>query len=57
MSCSSVVLPEPDEPMIAMRSPFATRELDAAQHLDVAPDVAERLDEPARLEHRHGAHS
>ena len=35
-SCSSVVLPEPDDPMIASAVAFATLELHAAQHLDFA---------------------
>ena len=42
-----------DRDAIALRD----GELDAAQHFDVAADVAERLDEPARLEHRCCAHS
>ena len=52
MSCSSVVLPEPDDADDRDAIAFRDRELDAAQHLDVAADVAERLDEPARLEQR-----
>ena len=51
--CSSVLLPEPDAPTIATRSPVRTAEIDAKQHRHVERAAAVGLGQTAALEHRH----
>ena len=43
MQWSSVLLPAPDGPTMATTSPSSIVEVDAAQHLELAPHVLERL--------------
>ena len=47
--CSSVVLPDPEAPMIARRSPARTREIHALQHLQVDRPLAKRARDAAWL--------
>ena len=51
--CSSVLLPEPDGPMIATNSPGRDRQVDAVERADGRPPVAEDLHELAAFEAGH----
>ena len=55
--CSSVLLPEPDAPTMATRSPARNRQVDAAQHLNVQRSLTECTTRATAFEHRGLTHS